>query len=109
MGLKPFQEKILQQLIRQENKQLFNWIQSNPDAIPGNILLQNNLDSLATIDDDALQKRFLKTLIRNYILLEKKVDSLLKNTLPATKPCGLPCPPSKRFPSNELRHSKGTF
>ena len=67
-----------------KNKQLFNWIQSNPDAIPGNILLQNNLDSLATIDDDALQKRFLKTLIRNYVLLEKKVDSLLKNTLPAT-------------------------
>ena len=67
-----------------KNKQLFNWIKANPDAIPGNILLQNNLDSLATIDDDALQKRFLKTLIQRYVLLEKKVDSLLKNTLPAT-------------------------
>lgn len=67
-----------------KNKILSEWIKSHPDDISGNVLLENNLESLATIDDDALQKRFLKKLIRNYVLLEKKVDSLLKNTLPET-------------------------
>ena len=42
------------------------------------------LDSLATIDDDRLQKRLLKELIRSYVILEKRVDMLLKNTLPET-------------------------
>jgi len=42
------------------------------------------LDSLATIDDDRLQKRLLKELIRSYVMLEKRVDTLLKNTLPET-------------------------
>jgi len=40
------------------------------------------LDSLATIEDDQLQKRLLKELIHSYVALEKRVDSLLKNTLP---------------------------
>jgi len=40
------------------------------------------LDSLATIEDDRLQKRLLKELIHSYVALEKRVDSLLKNTLP---------------------------
>jgi len=45
-------------------------------------LIVKNLESLAFIDDDALQKRLLKDVIRNYVLLEKRVDGLLKNTLP---------------------------
>lgn len=45
-------------------------------------LVISNLESLAFIDDDALQKRLLKDLIRDYVLLEKRVDALLKNTLP---------------------------
>lgn len=45
-------------------------------------LIVKNLESLAFIDDDALQKKLLKDLIRNYVLLEKRVDALLKNTLP---------------------------
>ncbi|SMD10575.1 Adenylate cyclase, class 3 [Desulfocicer vacuolatum DSM 3385] len=65
-----------------KNKILSEWITSHPDDISGNVLLENNLEALATIDDDALQKRFLKNLIQNYVLLEKKVDSLLKNILP---------------------------
>lgn len=41
------------------------------------------LEALATIQDSAVQKRLLSTLIKQYVLLEKRVDSLLKNTLPA--------------------------
>ena len=67
-----------------KNKIIYEWIKSHPEDISSNILLKNNLESLATIDDDALQKRFLKRLIQNYVLLEKKVDALLKNTLPET-------------------------
>jgi class 3 adenylate cyclase len=52
--------------------------------ISDNLLLKQNLEFLATIHDDIQQKRFLKTLIRNYVLLEKKVDALLKNTLPTS-------------------------
>lgn len=40
------------------------------------------LDSIAMIQDDGIQKRLQKELIRQYVLLEKRVDSLLKNTLP---------------------------
>ncbi len=53
---------------------------SHADSAPE--LIVSNLESLAFIDDDALQKRLLKDLIRNYVLLEKRVDALLKNTLP---------------------------
>jgi class 3 adenylate cyclase len=42
------------------------------------------LDSLATIEDDQLQKLLLKELIHSYVMLEKRVDALLKNTLPET-------------------------
>ena len=41
------------------------------------------LEALATIQDSAVQKRLLSTLIKQYVILEKRVDSLLKNTLPA--------------------------
>jgi class 3 adenylate cyclase len=34
------------------------------------------------IQDDQIQKRLLKELIRGYVLLEKRADELLKNTLP---------------------------
>ena len=59
-------------------------VKSQKDSSTGSELLLGHLESLATIDDDALQKRFLKDLIRNYVVLEKQLDSLLKNTLPAT-------------------------
>jgi class 3 adenylate cyclase len=41
------------------------------------------LDSVATIQDSTVQKRLLSELIRDYVVLEKRVDGLLKNTLPA--------------------------
>lgn len=47
-----------------------------------NILL-DQLEYLAVMDDDRVQKRFLKDLIREYVRLEKRVKILLKNTLPA--------------------------
>ena len=70
--------------MKMENRTLFEWVKSQPASSPSHTLLLSHLESLATIDDDALQKRFLKDLIRNYVVLEKRVDSLLKNTLPAT-------------------------
>jgi len=42
------------------------------------------LHSVATIQDDGIQKRLLEELIREYVVLEKRVDGLLKNTLPET-------------------------
>ena len=47
-----------------------------------NNLIRDYLDSLAKIEDDAIHKRLLKELIQKHVILEKKVDSLLKNTLP---------------------------
>ncbi|MDI6726607.1 MAG: adenylate/guanylate cyclase domain-containing protein [Smithellaceae bacterium] len=40
------------------------------------------LDSIAKINDDRIHKKLLEELIRQYVILEKRVDSLLKNTLP---------------------------
>ena len=37
---------------------------------------------MATIQDDRVQKRLLEELIREYVVLEKRADGLLKNTLP---------------------------
>ena len=48
-----------------------------------NDLLLTHLDLLGLIEDDALQKSLLQELIRSYVQLEKRVDGLLKNTLPA--------------------------
>ncbi|KAF0159623.1 MAG: adenylate/guanylate cyclase [Syntrophaceae bacterium] len=45
-------------------------------------MILDHLLSLAMIQDDQIQKRLLKELIRGYVLLEKRVDDLLKNTLP---------------------------
>ncbi|MFC1859011.1 adenylate/guanylate cyclase domain-containing protein [Thermodesulfobacteriota bacterium] len=66
-----------------KNKSLFEWVKAHPKEPATEALLLRHLESLATIDDDALQKRLLKELIRSYVALEKRVDSLLKNTLPA--------------------------
>jgi class 3 adenylate cyclase len=48
------------------------------------MLLQSYIQSVATTQDDSIQKRLLAELIRKYVSLEKKVDGLLKNTLPET-------------------------
>lgn len=45
-------------------------------------LVRDNLDALATIKDYLSQKKLLKELTQKYVVLEKRVDSLLKNTLP---------------------------
>ncbi|MDD4997793.1 MAG: hypothetical protein PHI99_06555, partial [Syntrophales bacterium] len=45
-------------------------------------IILDHLLSIAKIQDDQIQKRLLKELIRGYVLLEKRVDALLKNTLP---------------------------
>jgi len=63
---------------------LFEWVKAHPADPATKALLLRHLESLATIDDDKLQKRLLKELIQSYVALEKRVDSLLKNTLPAT-------------------------
>ncbi len=42
----------------------------------------DHLNSIATIQDDCIQNRLLAELIREYVVLEKRVDGLLKNTLP---------------------------
>jgi class 3 adenylate cyclase len=55
------------------------------DAKHGGLQDQANLDyldAMATIQDSSVQKRLLSKLIREYVILEKRVDSLLKNTLP---------------------------
>jgi len=55
----------------------------NPqDVTTNDAILLNALQSLSVIQDDQVQKRLLKELIRGYVLLEKRVDELLKNTLP---------------------------
>ena len=41
------------------------------------------LDSLATNEDNNIQKRLLTELVHKYVSLENRVDALLKNTLPA--------------------------
>jgi adenylate cyclase len=45
-------------------------------------VLLDYLNSVAVIQDDYIQKRLLGELIREYVILEKRVDGLLKNTLP---------------------------
>jgi len=47
-----------------------------------NKLIGEYLDLIARREDDALQKKLLKDLIQKYVSLEKRVDRLLKNTLP---------------------------
>jgi len=54
------------------------------DSVAARNAMLGYLDSLATIEDDRLQKQLLKELIHGYVMLEKRVDALLKNTLPET-------------------------
>jgi len=46
------------------------------------ILGRELLGSFAGLEDAAIQKRLLSSLIEKYVLLERRVDQLLKNTLP---------------------------
>lgn len=46
------------------------------------MLLREYIGSLAVIEDDNIQKQLLKDLVKKYVELEKRVDGLLKNTLP---------------------------
>lgn len=46
-------------------------------------VMADYLQSVAAIQDNGIQQRLLKELIRQYVALEKQVDGLLKNTLPA--------------------------
>lgn len=46
-------------------------------------LSQDFISILARLEDSEIQKRLLKDLIEKYVDLEKRVDSLLRNTLPA--------------------------
>lgn len=45
-------------------------------------LLREYIESLGIIGDDNIQKKLLKELVKKYVALEKRVDGLLKNTLP---------------------------
>lgn len=47
-----------------------------------NTILIEYLNSYSRRQDDSLQKRLLKELIYGYVQLERRVDALLKNTLP---------------------------
>lgn len=47
-----------------------------------NRLMLEYIRSMAVIQDDNIQKRLLEELIRGYVVLEKRVDGLLKNTHP---------------------------
>lgn len=55
----------------------FNTMQSATD-----MLATDFLDALARLEDSAIQKRLLQELIVKYVELEKRVDGLLRNTLP---------------------------
>ncbi|HNW34223.1 MAG TPA: adenylate/guanylate cyclase domain-containing protein [Candidatus Ozemobacteraceae bacterium] len=46
------------------------------------VLGRELLGSFAGLEDAAIQKRLLSSLIEKYVLLERRVDQLLKNTLP---------------------------
>ncbi|MCG6536261.1 MAG: LuxR C-terminal-related transcriptional regulator, partial [Syntrophales bacterium LBB04] len=58
--------------------------QDEHDAGSRDQIILDYLASVANLEDDRIQKRLLEELIREYVVLEKRVDSLLKNTLPET-------------------------
>ena len=47
-----------------------------------NVMIRGYLDLIALKEDDAVQKNLLRNLVHRYVSLEKRVDLLLKNTLP---------------------------
>ena len=63
-------------------KSISKLCQGTLDGRSKELITMDYLQSLAVNQDDSIQKRLLEELIRGYVLLEKKVDSLLKNTLP---------------------------
>lgn len=56
-------------------------LDSDGEAEKGSLLIEY-LNSFCRIQDDHLQKRLLKELVAHYVALERRVDELLKNTLP---------------------------
>lgn len=56
----------------------------DPEGRGGDALLRDYLNGVAVIQDDRIQKRLLSQLVQGYVALEKRVDRLLKNTLPAS-------------------------
>ena len=56
--------------------------QNGHDADSKDQIILAYLSSVANLEDDRIQKRLLEELIREYVVLEKRVDGLLKNTLP---------------------------
>lgn len=48
----------------------------------GNTLAIDYLNALAQLEDASIQQRLLTELVENYVTLERKIDALLKNTLP---------------------------
>ncbi len=69
--------------------------QNDPQHKLNDQVLLDYLSSVAVIQDAAIQKRLLAELIREYVILERKVEGLLKNTLPETV-------------ANEIKHA-GSF
>jgi len=65
-------------------KSIANACQDVQDSRLHNQFILDYLHSVATIQDERIQKRLLAELIREYVVLEKRVDGLLKNTLPET-------------------------
>jgi len=65
-------------------KSIANACQDVQDSRLSDHLILDYLHSVATIQDERIQKRLLAELIREYVVLEKRVDGLLKNTLPET-------------------------
>ena len=45
-------------------------------------IIHDYLDAVALTEDNEIQKKLLNELIQSYVRLERKVDQLLKNTLP---------------------------
>ena len=75
----------MNQEVRMKTKSILELFKDTDlSSIPSQGLLLDYLESLATIEDDHLQKQLLKELIHRYVILENRVDSLLKNTLPET-------------------------
>ncbi|MFA6413012.1 MAG: adenylate/guanylate cyclase domain-containing protein [Syntrophales bacterium] len=63
-------------------KSIAELYQGIQDAGQQDQVILDYLHSVATIQDGCIQKRLLAELIREYVVLEKRVDGLLKNTLP---------------------------
>jgi len=69
--------------VANKTRSLRAWMRTRSDDTAALPIVRDHLESLATIDDDALQKRLRQDLIRSYVRLARRVDALLKNTLPA--------------------------